>query len=78
MVEVGVRWCKKTISRRFPQLRLRMSIWMTSTASGGGSGGLSLPYADEDFDFVVLTSVFTHAARWGGKLPAGDQPGVAP
>ncbi|MCB0559943.1 MAG: class I SAM-dependent methyltransferase [Phaeodactylibacter sp.] len=62
VVEVGVRWCKKAISRRFPNFRFTyVDLDNDLYRSGGGSAAdFRFPYADEDFDFVVLTSVFTH------------------
>ena len=62
VVEVGVRWCEKAISRRFPNFRFKyVDLDNDLYRSGGGSAAdFRFPYADEDFDFVVLTSVFTH------------------
>ena len=51
---------------------------MTSTVPAGSAADFRFPYADEDFDLVVLTSVFTHMLPdGGGQLPAGDPAGAA-
>lgn len=62
VVEIGVRWCRETITRRFPNFRFKyVDLDNDLYRSGGGSAAdFHFPYPDEDFDLVVLTSVFTH------------------
>ncbi|MCB9047991.1 MAG: class I SAM-dependent methyltransferase [Lewinellaceae bacterium] len=62
VVEVGVRWCEKTITHRYPNFHFTyVDLDNDLYRSGGGSAAdFRFPYADEDFDLVVLTSVFTH------------------
>ncbi|MCB0588107.1 MAG: class I SAM-dependent methyltransferase [Phaeodactylibacter sp.] len=62
VVEVGVRWCEKAITSHFPNFRFTyVSLDNDLYRSGGGSAAdFRFPYPDEDFDVVVLTSVFTH------------------
>ena len=62
VVEVGVRWCEKAITRRYPNFRFHyVDLDNDLYRSGGGNAAdFRFPYSDDDFDLVVLTSVFTH------------------
>lgn len=62
VVEAGVRWCEKTITRRFPNFRFKYVDLGNSLYRSGGDNAAAFrfPYPDEDFDLVILTSVFTH------------------
>lgn len=62
VVESGVRWCNRRISRRFPNFRFQF-IGLGNDLyrpDGENAAAFRFPYADEDFDFAILTSVFTH------------------
>lgn len=59
----GINWCRKHISSRHPNFRfqhisLHNSLYNTATQAYASS--FVFPYDDEVFDFVFLTSVFTH------------------
>ncbi|NMH26880.1 class I SAM-dependent methyltransferase [Flavobacterium silvaticum] len=63
IVKQGVDWCTKNITTKFPNFRfrwipLRNELYNLSTADSAAR--LRFPYADERFDFIFLTSVFTH------------------
>lgn len=63
IVKIGIDWCTKNISSRFPNFNfklipLRNDLYLLDTDDKAGD--LIFPYEDESFDFVFLTSVFTH------------------
>jgi len=63
IVRPGIRWCKRKITSRYPNFRfrhidLRNDLYNLST--GRQARDFIFPYADHDFDMVILTSVFTH------------------
>lgn len=63
IVKKGVDWCNKNISKRFPNFNFKLiplknDLYNLSTDNVASE--LTFPYADESFDFVFLTSVFTH------------------
>lgn len=62
VVARGVRWCRRNISSRFPNFHFQyISLDNDLYRAGGGDAAeFRFPYADGDFDFVILTSVFTH------------------
>ena len=63
VVPRAVRWCQKTISRRYPNFRFRLADLYNKTYNPRGryrAAEFPFPYADAGFDFVILTSVFTH------------------
>lgn len=58
-----VRWCQKNISARYPQFHFHVSDVFNGAYNPAGRAKPSeyrFPYEDESFDFVLLTSVFTH------------------
>ena len=58
-----IQWCKRNISSRFPNFRFqRVDIRNKSYNPYGRdvAATFRFPYADATFDFVFLTSVFTH------------------
>ena len=62
VVERGVKWCKQQISTRYSNFNftyypLHNDLY---TESGESALQFKFPYADNEFDFVFLTSVFTH------------------
>lgn len=63
IVKSGIDWCKKNIQSRFPNFNfthidLRNELYNLKTDTR--STEFVFPYNDNDFDFVFLTSVFTH------------------
>lgn len=62
IVRKGVEWCTNTITSRFPNFRFR---WIDLNndlyrSTGADAASFVFPYPDNEFDFVFLTSVFTH------------------
>ncbi len=62
VVALGVRWCQKHISTRFPNFRFRYVPLNNDLyrANGADAGQFRFPYADATFDFTMVISVFTH------------------
>lgn len=63
IVKTGIDWCNKKINSRFPNFRfkhidLRNDLY--NLGSKAKAEDFVFPYADNSFDFVILTSVFTH------------------
>lgn len=63
IVETGIDWCQKKISPRFPNfqfrhINLRNDLYNLETKVSASE--FVFPYGDGAFDFVILTSVFTH------------------
>ncbi|WP_445454224.1 class I SAM-dependent methyltransferase [Flavobacterium sp. 25HG05S-40] len=63
IVKKGVDWCQNNISKRFPNftfklIPLKNDLYNLSTDNVASE--LRFPYENERFDFVFLTSVFTH------------------
>ncbi|MNK22275.1 hypothetical protein D3C87_405490 [compost metagenome] len=63
IVKQGVDWCTKNITARYPNFRfqlitLRNDLYNLGTEEKASK--LTFPYPDNQFDFVFLTSVFTH------------------
>jgi SAM-dependent methyltransferase len=59
----GVAWCRKNVSGRFPRFRFQRVDVRNDRYNPAGrirSRDVRFPYADASFDFVFLTSVFTH------------------
>jgi SAM-dependent methyltransferase len=59
----GVAWCTKMVTPRFPNFRFEQADVYNKVYNQAGKHPASayrFPYADRDFDFVCLTSVFTH------------------
>ncbi len=59
----GIKWCQKHISSRFPNFHFSWANVFNGVYNPGGKHKASeyrFPYGDESFDFVFLTSVFTH------------------
>lgn len=60
---VGVEWCRKAISSRFPNFTFQLADVRNAhyNPTGGSSAAeYVFPFADGSFDFVFLGSVFTH------------------
>ncbi|MCW2118980.1 class I SAM-dependent methyltransferase [Flavobacterium sp. 7A] len=63
IVKKGVNWCNQNIGNKFPNFNfqlipLRNDLYNLSTTDKAAS--LKFPYLNDSFDFVFLTSVFTH------------------
>lgn len=63
IVRSGIRWCQRTITPSFPSFHFQHAdVWNPFYNRGGRyrAAEYRFPYGDESFDFVFLTSVFTH------------------
>jgi SAM-dependent methyltransferase len=63
IVREGIDWCKAKISPRFPNFRfthvdLRNDLYNLGTDASASE--FKFPYPHSAFDFIILTSVFTH------------------
>lgn len=63
IVPEGIEWCQKNISSRNPNFHFDLSDIYNPLYNTKGklkSSEFVFPYDDEQFDFIFLTSVFTH------------------
>jgi SAM-dependent methyltransferase len=63
--ERPIRWCRQTITPRFPHFLFRHVDLRNGAYNPGGTapaGEFVFPYEDGEFDLVFLASVFTHMA----------------
>ncbi len=62
IIQTGVKWCRQNISTRYPSFRFQQVDLQNDLyrSEGGKASDFRFPYPDQDFDFVFLTSVFTH------------------
>jgi SAM-dependent methyltransferase len=63
IVGVGIDWCQREITPRFPKFRFqRANVYNPGYHPGGlyDATEYVFPYPSDSFDFVFLTSVFTH------------------
>jgi SAM-dependent methyltransferase len=63
VVAKAVRWCSEHISSKHPNFRFEHVDVFNRAYNPKGNldpTGFTFPYPDESFDFVFLTSVFTH------------------
>jgi SAM-dependent methyltransferase len=63
IVPTGVRWCTKTITPRHPNFRFHLADVRNQEYNPRGgvtAADYRFPFADASFDFVFMTSVFTH------------------
>jgi SAM-dependent methyltransferase len=63
VVAKGVNWCKENITPRYPNFRFHLADIYNKRYNRKGkqrAEEYTFPYEDESFDFVFLTSVFTH------------------
>ncbi len=63
IVKSGIDWCNRNISREHPNFRfLHTGLFnkLYNTGAKTAAENFVFPYRDNDFDFVFLTSVFTH------------------
>ena len=63
IVPRGIKWCEKNISSRYPNFHFQLAdvynMWYNPSGICVPSE-YRFPFADQSFDFVFLTSVFTH------------------
>jgi len=70
IVRRGITWCQKCISARYPNFSfVHADIFSTHYNPKGlrASNAYRFPYLDEQFDFILSKSVFTH------MMPSGIQ-----
>ncbi len=63
IVPSGIRWCQKNITKQHPDFRFTLADIYNSDYNPAGRQRASdyrFPYADAEFGFAFLTSVFTH------------------
>ncbi len=63
IVKSGIDWCKENISDKYPDFRfLYTGLYnqLYNTSDKDDASHFVFPYPDGHFDFVFLTSVFTH------------------
>ena len=63
IVADGIRWCERKITPRYPNFRFSLAdVFNTSYRPRGAhpASEYEFPYPDGAFDFVFVTSVFTH------------------
>ena len=63
VVAKAVEWCQKNIAGKHPNLRFRHVDVLNKAYNPNGHldpESFTFPYPDQAFDFVFLTSVFTH------------------
>jgi SAM-dependent methyltransferase len=63
IVKKGVQWCQRNITPRFPHFHFQHSNVKNRFYNPNGiyeASNYRFPYDDGSFDFVFLTSVFTH------------------
>ncbi len=62
IVAAGIEWCEKQITSRYPNFRFHLVSVKNNMYRKNGINAYEyrFPYEDETFDFVFLTSVFTH------------------
>ena len=63
IVKEGVDWCKREMSHRYPNFHFQLADVFNKNYNPEGEYGAAeyrFPYKSKSFDFVFLTSVFTH------------------
>jgi len=63
IVADGINWCRKKISPKYPNFHFQLADVFNKNYNLGGRHKASeykFPYENKSFDFVFLTSVFTH------------------
>ena len=63
IVAKGIRWCRKNVSPIYPNFNFQLADIYNKTYNRKGrykAFEYKFPYGNEYFDFVTLTSVFTH------------------
>jgi SAM-dependent methyltransferase len=63
IVPSGIGWCQKNITRRYPQFHFQIADIYNKQYNPSGkyqAAQYRFPFPDGEFDFIYLTSVFTH------------------
>jgi ubiquinone/menaquinone biosynthesis C-methylase UbiE len=62
VVEKGVQWCQTHITRQFPNFQFQYIPLNNDLYRSDGQDAtqFSFPYPDDQFDLIVVNSVFTH------------------
>lgn len=63
IVDVGIDWCKGAITSKYPNFSFQLADIYNKNYNRSGkykAAKYRFPYENETFDFVFLTSVFTH------------------
>ena len=63
IVADGINWCKKKITPEYPNFHFQLADVLNKSYNPKGKYKASeykFPFQDESFDFLFLTSVFTH------------------
>jgi len=63
LVSKGVKWCQRRITRRYPNFQFQQCDVFNKMYNPKGkyaARNYKFPFDDGSFDFVLLTSVFTH------------------
>lgn len=63
IVSTGIEWCQQNITPRYPNFRFQLADIYNQFYHQQGTvkpENYRFPYPDNEFDFVFLTSVFTH------------------
>lgn len=66
IVEPSIRWCQETYKPRYPNFDFHFANIYNQGYNKGGAikaNEYKFPFPDQSFDFVFLTSVFTHMLR---------------
>lgn len=78
-----IEWCQQNITPRYPNMRFAfvdLANGFYNTTGATHSAAFRFPYPPESFDFVLLTSVFTHMLpadfeRYLAEIAAALKPG---
>jgi ubiquinone/menaquinone biosynthesis C-methylase UbiE len=63
IVPAGIDWCRRAITARFPHFTFQHADVYNAAYNPNGrcqASSFGFPYGDATFDFVFMTSVFTH------------------
>ena len=63
IVAEGINWCGEKITPRYPNFRFQLADIYNKDYNPQGkikASEYKFPYPDRSFDFIILTSVFTH------------------
>lgn len=66
IVKSGIDWCQQTITLRYPNFTFQLADVYNSHYQPTGrykAEEYAFPFKDKQFDFVLLTSVFTHMSK---------------
>ena len=66
IMAMGIDWCARNISTRFPNFRFQHARIYNKMYDAGAqcrAADYVFPYRDSEFDYVFLTSVFTHMLK---------------